>query len=117
MQFRARGSSRAVSLPVDTVDAMTSPAIEAIELVKKFGGTASERPAVEGVSFVVPPRTVLGLLGPNGAGKTTTVRMMTTLTVPDQRDRHVAGYDVLANLTWCVATWASPARSPPWTNC
>jgi ABC-2 type transport system ATP-binding protein len=83
-----------VSVGPDTVDAMTSPAIEAIELVKKFGGTASERPAVEGVSFVVPPGTVLGLLGPNGAGKTTTVRMMTTLTVPTSGTATVAGYDV-----------------------
>lgn len=73
---------------------MTSPAIEAIDLVKKFGDNASERPAVDGVSFVVPPGTVLGLLGPNGAGKTTTVRMMTTLTVPTSGTARVAGYDV-----------------------
>jgi ABC-2 type transport system ATP-binding protein len=75
---------------VDTVDAMTSPAIEAIDLVKKFG----ENTAVDGVSFVVPPGTVLGLLGPNGAGKTTAVRMMTTLTVPTSGTARVAGYDV-----------------------
>lgn len=73
---------------------MTSPAIEAIDLVKTFGDNASERPAVDGVSFVVPPGTVLGLLGPNGAGKTTTVRMMTTLTVPTSGTARVAGYDV-----------------------
>jgi len=73
---------------------MTSPAIEAIDLVKKFGNNPSERPAVDGVSFVVPPGTVLGLLGPNGAGKTTTVRMMTTLTVPTSGTARVAGYDV-----------------------
>ncbi|MGO4446503.1 ATP-binding cassette domain-containing protein [Mycobacterium sp. 2YAF39] len=69
---------------------MTSPAIEAIDLVKKFG----DNTAVDGVSFVVPPGTVLGLLGPNGAGKTTTVRMMTTLTVPTSGTATVAGYDV-----------------------
>lgn len=74
---------------------MTSPAIEAIDLVKKFGDNPAERPAVDGVSFVVPPGTVLGLLGPNGAGKTTTVRMMTTLTVPTSGTARVAGYDVL----------------------
>ena len=66
------------------------PAIEAIDLVKKFGDTV----AVDGVSFAVPAGTVLGLLGPNGAGKTTTVRMMTTLTVPTSGTAHVAGYDV-----------------------
>lgn len=65
-------------------------AIEAIELVKRFG----ENTAVGGVSFAVPPGTVLGLLGPNGAGKTTTVRMMTTLTEPTSGTARVAGYDV-----------------------
>ena len=43
--------------------------------------------AVDDVSFSVPQGTVLGLLGPNGAGKTTTVRMMTTLSRPDERHR------------------------------
>ena len=84
----ARCRSRA-----DTVRDMT-PAIEAIDLVKRFGGTAVDRPAVDGVSFAVPPGTVLGLLGPNGAGKTTTVRMMTTLTEPTSGTARVAGYDV-----------------------
>jgi ABC-2 type transport system ATP-binding protein len=65
----------ALSVGADTVSGM-KPAIEAIELVKRFG----DNTAVDGVSFSVPPGTVLGLLGPNGAGKTTTVRMMATLT-------------------------------------
>ncbi|MDT5335655.1 MAG: type transport system ATP-binding protein [Mycobacterium sp.] len=73
---------------------MTAPAIEAIDLVKKFGDRADERPAVDGVSFTVAQGTVLGLLGPNGAGKTTTVRMMTTLTEPTSGTARVAGYDV-----------------------
>lgn len=72
---------------------MPEPAIEAIDLVKRFGGP-SDRPAVGGVSFSVPPGTVLGMLGPNGAGKTTTVRMMTTLTQPTSGTARVAGYDV-----------------------
>ncbi|MDT5008668.1 MAG: type transport system ATP-binding protein [Mycobacterium sp.] len=66
------------------------PAIEAIDLVKKFGAEL----AVDGVSFTVPQGAVLGLLGPNGAGKTTTVRMMTTLTEPTSGTARVAGYDV-----------------------
>lgn len=67
-----------------------TPAIEAIDLVKRFG----EQTAVAGVSFSVPEGTVLGLLGPNGAGKTTTVRMMTTLSVPTSGTARVAGFDV-----------------------
>ncbi|HKV18068.1 MAG TPA: ATP-binding cassette domain-containing protein [Mycobacterium sp.] len=70
------------------------PAIEAVDLVKRFGDPARQRPAVDGVSFSVAPGTVLGLLGPNGAGKTTTVRMMTTLSTPTSGTARVAGYDV-----------------------
>jgi ABC-2 type transport system ATP-binding protein len=80
-----------VSATADTVVVMPSPpAIEAVELVKRFG----DNTAVDGVSFSVPPGSVLGLLGPNGAGKTTTVRMMTTLSVPTSGTARVAGYDV-----------------------
>ena len=66
-------------------------AVEAVDLVKKFGDTV----AVDGVSFVVPQGTVLGLLGPNGAGKTTTVRMLTTLSIPTSGTGRVAGHDIL----------------------
>jgi ABC-2 type transport system ATP-binding protein len=66
-------------------------AVEAIDLVKRFGDNA----AVDGVSFVVPEGSVLGLLGPNGAGKTTTVRMLTTLSVPTSGTGRVAGHDIL----------------------
>ena len=69
----------------------SSPAVEAIELVKHFGDTV----AVDGVSFEVPTGTVLGMLGPNGAGKTTTVRMLTTLSRPTSGTGRVAGHDVL----------------------
>ncbi|VXC48121.1 ATP-binding cassette domain-containing protein [Aeromicrobium sp. 9AM] len=69
---------------------MSAPAVEAIDLVKRFGDNA----AVDGVSFVVPEGSVLGLLGPNGAGKTTTVRMLTTLSVPTSGTGRVAGHDI-----------------------
>lgn len=74
---------------------VTSPpdspyAVEAVDLVKKFGDFT----AVDGISFAVPAGTVLGMLGPNGAGKTTTVRMMTTLSVPTSGTARIAGYDV-----------------------
>jgi ABC-2 type transport system ATP-binding protein len=69
----------------------TQLAVEAVDLVKKFGDTV----AVDGVSFVVPEGTVLGLLGPNGAGKTTTVRMLTTLSLPTSGTGRVAGHDIL----------------------
>ncbi|WP_106848077.1 ATP-binding cassette domain-containing protein [Blastococcus sp. Marseille-P5729] len=70
---------------------MTQPAIEAVDLVKRFGDFT----AVDGVSFTVPQGTVLGMLGPNGAGKTTTVRMMTTLSEPTSGTGRVAGHDIV----------------------
>jgi ABC-2 type transport system ATP-binding protein len=69
----------------------STPAVEALDLVKRFG----DNTAVDHVSFVVPQGTVLGLLGPNGAGKTTTVRMLTTLSVPTSGTGRVAGHDVV----------------------
>jgi ABC-2 type transport system ATP-binding protein len=74
----------------------TTPAVEAIDLVKKFGAEGPDQTvAVDGVSFVVPPGTVLGMLGPNGAGKTTTVRMLTTLSRPTSGTGRVNGHDVV----------------------
>lgn len=40
--------------------------------------------AVDHVSFDVPKGSVFGLLGPNGAGKTSLIRMITTITGPDE---------------------------------
>ncbi|WP_392544577.1 ATP-binding cassette domain-containing protein [Oryzobacter telluris] len=70
---------------------MTPPAIEAVDLVKRFGDFT----AVDGVSFTVPEGSVFSMLGPNGAGKTTTVRMMTTLSRPTSGTARVAGFDVV----------------------
>ena len=82
--------TRGVSVPAFRLPGVTAPALEAIDLVKKFGDFT----AVDGVSFAAAPGSVLGMLGPNGAGKTTTVRMMTTLSRPTSGTARVAGFDV-----------------------
>ncbi len=69
---------------------MSEPAILVEGLVKRFGDVV----AVDGVSFEVPPATILGLLGPNGAGKTTIVRVLTTILRPDEGRAVVLGHDV-----------------------
>jgi ABC-2 type transport system ATP-binding protein len=51
--------------------------------------------ALDGVSFEVAAGSVFGLVGPNGAGKSTTVKILTTLSRPDQGEAFVAGIDVL----------------------
>ena len=69
------------------LDAVAEPAILADGIVKHFGDVE----ALCGVSFAVPPGTVLGLLGPNGAGKTTAVRILTTLLPADEGRAEVLG--------------------------
>jgi ABC-2 type transport system ATP-binding protein len=68
-------------------------AIEAHGLHKRYGETH----ALRGVDLTVPAGSVCGMLGPNGAGKTTAVRILTTLTVPDEGTAVVAGCDVVAH--------------------
>jgi ABC-2 type transport system ATP-binding protein len=65
-------------------------AVEARGLVKRYGSTT----ALGGIDLEVPTGTVTAVLGPNGAGKTTAVRILTTLTEPDEGTATVAGFDV-----------------------
>ena len=60
-----------------TLGRTTTPpaAIEAVDLVKRFGSTV----ALHGVSFTVPAGSVFGVIGPNGAGKTTIMRSLLDL--------------------------------------
>jgi ABC-2 type transport system ATP-binding protein len=67
-------------------------AIEASGLVKTYPGDVR---ALDGLSFEVEEGTVFGLVGPNGAGKSTTVKILTTLSRPDEGLPLVAGLNVL----------------------
>ena len=71
---------------------MTDTAIEAKGLVKTYPKGVR---ALDGITFDVDAGTVFGLVGPNGAGKSTTVKILTTLSHPDQGQATVAGIDVL----------------------
>jgi len=66
------------------------PAIEAQELVKRFGSFV----AVDRVSLRIPQGEVYGLLGPNGAGKSTFLRMLSGLLRPTAGHASLAGIDV-----------------------
>jgi len=52
-----------------------TPAIAVRDLRKVYDG----KPAVDGLTLVVPRGSFFGFLGPNGAGKSTTIRMLTGL--------------------------------------
>ena len=71
---------------------MTDAAIDVKGLVKTYPKGVR---ALDGVSFDVAAGSVFGLLGPNGAGKSTIVKILTTLSRPDQGEAVVAGLDVL----------------------
>jgi ABC-2 type transport system ATP-binding protein len=68
-------------------------AIEAQGLVKRYG----DKRALDCVDLDVARGAVCSLLGPNGAGKTTAVRVLTTLTTPDEGTARVAGFDVASD--------------------
>jgi branched-chain amino acid transport system ATP-binding protein len=59
-------------------------------LQKRFGGQV----AVDGVSFSVPPGTLLGLIGPNGSGKTTTLNLINGIYPPDAGAIRVGGMEL-----------------------
>jgi ABC-2 type transport system ATP-binding protein len=69
---------------------MTSHAIEARELTRRFGSFT----AVDRVTFHVEPGEVFGFLGANGAGKTTAIRMLIGALAPTSGSATVAGYDI-----------------------
>ncbi|MEU7897943.1 ABC transporter ATP-binding protein [Nonomuraea sp. NPDC049152] len=50
---------------------MSSPAVEVIDLVKRYGGTT----AVDGLTLAAERGAVTAILGPNGAGKTSTIEI------------------------------------------
>lgn len=111
-------TSTDLAIPTDPTDDVVPPAIEVDDLhcsyrihvsgTSAWGGVldlfkrgkSDDRivPAVQGVSFSVPPGTVLGVVGRNGAGKSTLLRCLAGILVPD-RGRVVVRGKVSALLT------------------
>lgn len=56
-------------------------------------------PAVDDVSFTVPPGTIFTVLGPSGGGKTTTLRCVAGLETPDTGDIQVGGRVLFSSTT------------------
>lgn len=64
--------------------------LELQSVTKRFGGLT----AVDGVSFGVGEREIVGLIGPNGAGKTTLFNLVSGVYRPDHGQILFAGQDV-----------------------
>lgn len=68
------------------------PVLSVSGLCKRYGKTS----AVDGISFSVGPREIVGLLGPNGAGKTTTINMILGVLAPCAGTILIEGLDIAA---------------------
>jgi iron(III) transport system ATP-binding protein len=62
--------------------------LDVTDLRKQF---SIGRPAIDGVSFAVPPGEIVVLLGPSGCGKTTTLRCVAGLEHPTSGEISIAG--------------------------
>ena len=67
----------------------------AVASVERLGKRYGRRQAVDGVSFEVNEREVVGLLGPNGSGKTTILRVLTGYLRPSEGTVRIDGFDVV----------------------
>ena len=74
-------------------------ALAVAELRKVYGGTV----AVDGVSFAVQPKEIVGLLGPNGAGKTTIINMILGVLEPSAGSIWIEGISVAAHRSQALA--------------
>ena len=68
----------------------SSPAVDVSGVSFRY----CDKPALDNVSFEVPPALLFGLLGPNGGGKTTLFKLLSTLLPLQQGTIHLLGRDV-----------------------
>ena len=69
-----------------------TPVLNVSNLSKHYGDTT----AVDGLSFAVGRREIVGLLGPNGAGKTTTINMLLGVLSPNGGEIVIDGISLAA---------------------
>jgi hypothetical protein len=80
---------------------VTSPAVEERGLGKSFrpqGGRRSARKrALHSIELRLDAGELVAIVGLNGSGKSTLIRVLATLTTPDQGSVRVFGHDVVAD--------------------
>lgn len=70
---------------------MSAPLLSVHDLTVRFGGVL----ALDGVSFVVEARQLVGVIGPNGAGKTTLFNVLSRLVSVERGSVHIGRVDLL----------------------
>ncbi len=71
-----------------------SPAIEAVDLEKKYGSGESEQYALKKVNFRVAKGDFVSIIGPSGSGKSTLLNMMGALDRPTNGKIFLDGTDI-----------------------
>ena len=77
------------------------PAISAVDITKRFGGTV----AVDAATVVVERGQFVALLGPSGSGKTTLLRTIAGFEIPDAGTIEIGG-----RLVAGPGSWEEPER-------
>ena len=75
----------------------SAPAIEALDVAKRYSARGTHVTALDGVSLRVEQGEFFGLLGPNGAGKTTLISIIAGLVRATRGTVRIMGYDVQAD--------------------
>ncbi|MDA0632918.1 ABC transporter ATP-binding protein [Nonomuraea sp. MCN248] len=93
---------------------MTTPAVEIVGLVKRYGGTA----AIDGLTLSAARGAVTAVLGPNGAGKTSTVEICEGFRTADAGTVRVLGLPpASAELRPRVGIMPQSGGVPPAARC
>ena len=71
-----------------------APALELVDVVKRFGSGATEVRALTDVSLTVAPGELVAVMGPSGCGKSTLLHLSGGLEDPTAGQVRVAGLDV-----------------------
>lgn len=72
----------------------SSPSIQTVDLVKRYGSGESETYALRGVNFTVAKGDFVSIIGPSGSGKSTLLNMIGALDRPSSGKVFLDGLDI-----------------------
>src|SRR5436309_5570968 len=99
MAADAAVTGAAVETRIGSHARLAEPFLEIRDVSVRFGGIV----ALDGVSFELSPRQMLGLIGPNGAGKTTLFNCLSRLYTPSRGDILFDGVSILSRAPHRIA--------------